>query len=148
MKNKIVLKLQLPTLRALLISLLNKKKNTYSSLTPLHCNLQPSEPLGLLTDKHIIVLFTESFEDAMFCTSVQSFEKASRKFLKEKTVTRKLMWPVHHIIPTLKCFIITLHPKHTHMHLSSIYCMYTDICRSIYMCKNTQTHLPIMQAVQ
>lgn len=69
----------------------------------------------------------------MFCTSVQSFEKASRKFLKEKTVTRKLMWPVHHIIPTLKCFILPLHPKHTHMHLSSIYCMYTDICRSIYI---------------
>ncbi len=81
----------------------------------------------------------------MFCTSVQSFEKASRKLLKEKTVTRKLMWPVHHIITHLQCFILPTEPK-THPHALIINILYAYI--STGLCLYVQTHLPIMQGAQ
>lgn len=70
----------------------------------------------------------------MFCTSVQSFEKASRKFLEEKTVTRKLMWPVHHIIPTLQRFIHPTAPKtHPHAFIINVMYAYGDLYLQVYV---------------
>ncbi len=57
------------------------------------------------------------------------------KSIKEKTVTRKLMWPVHHIITHLQCFILPTAPK-SHPHAFIINILYAYISTGLCLCAN------------